>query len=280
MKYKVNDLVYFNDNHQTGVGKIVAVVEETETTYLTYLVHSTQIVNGHESYGDNAQDNTNNWWFKEAELKPFFKKVGQKYKVIGDVKEYAEISIGDIITLISIENDNLSYYCNEDVSNFLMYDLGSRKPEVEFFEEDSIILDSDIQEVPLGEPLPMAKAPKEEKTAGNTYINGKEVSKEVYDTIAEFFLDEGEDEGVVLGVVLSKTPPTPGKTALEGAGYTRVPLADEESWAAKTYTVGFRNGLAKVTMPTDSSIYLALWELQAIAMRLDETIDEGESNEN
>lgn len=277
MNYKVNDLVYFNDGYQNGVGKIVAVVEETGTTYLTYLVHSTQIVNGHEGRGDNAQDNTNNWWFKEAELEPFYKKVGQKYKVIRNVNRVTNISIGDIITLISIEVDNISYYESENVPSLLMYDIGHRDCELEFYEE----AEEGAPEASPSKPFPeIAKVTKEENPVGKNYINGKEVSKEVYDTIAEFFLDEGEDEGTIKDVVLTKTTPTLGKTALEGAGYTRVPFADEESWAAKTYTVGFRNGLAKVTIPTDSSIYLASWELHAIAMRLDETIDEGEANEN
>ena len=134
MKYKVGDLVYFDDGVQKGVGKVI-VVDDGDYG-VTYLVHSTQIIGGHDGNGcAEKQDNENNLFFMEKRLKPFFKKVGQKYKVIRNLDEDAEISIGDIITLISTENDNLSYYESEDVPSLLMYDLDNKRCEVEFYED-------------------------------------------------------------------------------------------------------------------------------------------------
>ena len=123
MTYKAGDLVYFDDGVQKGVGKIVS--QHEDDTY-NYLVHSTQIAGGH---------NGNNWFLSDKYLKPFTKKVGQKYKVIHNSVEDVEVRIGDIITLDSVEDDKLSYYCNKDVFNFLMYDLDHSNCEVEFYED-------------------------------------------------------------------------------------------------------------------------------------------------
>lgn len=132
MTYKVGDLVYFEDEDQNGVGKIVEINPDNWAKSTAYLVNSSQIEGGHN--GERPQYR-HKWWLQEEHLKPFFKKVGQKYKVIGNVDEDAEISIGDIITLISIENDNLSYYESENVPSFPMYDLDHPKCEVEFYED-------------------------------------------------------------------------------------------------------------------------------------------------
>ena len=66
-KYKVGQTVYFEDNMQKGVGKIVGVTYGNSTTH--YLVHSTQIIFGHNgNHIDEIQNNDDNWYFLESEL--------------------------------------------------------------------------------------------------------------------------------------------------------------------------------------------------------------------
>lgn len=132
MTYKVDDLVYFNDRYQKGVGKVV--VDDDGYDVLTYLVHSTQIVGGHDGSGyglGTKQDNKNNFWFKEHHLKPFTKKVGQKYKVISN--DCNDFETGDIVTLSAVGRVNFTSYYENDYGGFLLYDLDNPECEVEFY---------------------------------------------------------------------------------------------------------------------------------------------------
>ena len=115
MRYKAGDLVYFDYGMQKGVGKIV-YRHNCFTDY--YLVQSTQI------------DNGNDWLVNEKNLKPFTKKVGQKYKVLRD--DWGNFEIGDIVTLYRIDDDCVSCYKKDSVENF-MYDLDHDKCELEFY---------------------------------------------------------------------------------------------------------------------------------------------------
>lgn len=126
MTYKVNDLVYFEDALQKGVGKVVAINGRWR------LVYSTQITDGHGGNGFiEEQGNKNNWYFREEDLKPFTKKVGQKYRVICNV--FNSFEIGDIATLTKLDG-GVSFYETEDEAGFL-YDLDHHKREVEFYED-------------------------------------------------------------------------------------------------------------------------------------------------
>lgn len=130
MTYKVNDLVYFHSLLQKGVGKIVSK-HNCFTDY--YLVQSTQIVNGNDGlYYEYKQDNKNNWWFSEDDLKPFTKKEGQEYKVLRD--DWGNFETGDIVTLYHIDDDCISRYKKDSVEDF-MYDLDHDKCDVEFYED-------------------------------------------------------------------------------------------------------------------------------------------------
>lgn len=127
MTYKVNDLVYFRTYNKKGVGRIIAT---DEGSYQEYLVHSTQIENGNGGGGKHHQDNQYNWWFTEAQLKPFTKKEGQQYKVIRDSNH--NFKVGDIATLTNLYEDGMSIYKTEDEEWFL-FDIDHPNCEVEFY---------------------------------------------------------------------------------------------------------------------------------------------------
>lgn len=122
MEYKKGDLVYFEDYVQKGVGKFVAKIAHG------FLIHSAQIVNGHRGYDE---DNSDNWWFSEDGLKPFTKKVGQKYKALVGHWPFEE---GEIVTLVSIEEDNISYYKGK-YGIELLYDIDHERCQIEFYED-------------------------------------------------------------------------------------------------------------------------------------------------
>ena len=130
MTYKVGDLVYFDGDRYKGVGKIVVVDDECVAE--PYLVHSTKIIGGHDGYGYlEKQDSDNNWWFIGEELKPFTKKVGQKYKALVNYRTFIK---GEIITLVDVNaHESIGLYENDGGYRWLMHDLDHPKCELEFY---------------------------------------------------------------------------------------------------------------------------------------------------
>lgn len=145
MTCKVNDLVYFDGGVKKGVGKIVSITDGH------ILVNSTQIKNGHDgSTFFPKQDNENNWVFFKEHLKPFTKKVGQKYKVIRNDEN--PLAVGSIITLSEIAGDSSAmsryrvYKLDWDVLE-VMYDLDHPHCEVEFYEDAEEVEDVVEEEI-------------------------------------------------------------------------------------------------------------------------------------
>lgn len=144
MKYKIGDLVYFENKDQKGVGEVTEVNEYTRL----YRIKSTQIV-------EEAQ-----WWFRDEHLKPFTKKVGQKYKVIRE--EDTTFEVGSIVTLEIIYKDCASLYVDEREYDEFLYDLDHKKCEVEFYkdapeeEEETEVISDRFKEIHLETTLPFA----------------------------------------------------------------------------------------------------------------------------
>ena len=126
MTYKEGDLVYFDGDGHEGVGEIVSIRGDF------HLVRSTQIVGGHTGAPFvERQDVKNSWWYYEENLKPFTKKEGQKYKVIGN--DFNDFEIGEIVTLSIVGKVyGVSYYKKDDAV-VTLYDIDHPGCEVEFY---------------------------------------------------------------------------------------------------------------------------------------------------
>lgn len=126
MTYKEGDLVYFDGDGHEGVGEIVSIRGDF------HLVRSTQIVGGHTGAPFvERQDVKNSWWYYEENLKPFTKKEGQKYKIIGN--DFNDFEIGDIVTLSIVGKIyGVSYYKKDDAV-VTLYDIDHPGCEVEFY---------------------------------------------------------------------------------------------------------------------------------------------------
>lgn len=256
MKYKEGDLVYFDDRRRKGVGKIVAYSELLNE----YLVHSTKIAGGHDGNGySTRQDNELNRHFSEIYLKPFTKKVGQKYKVLRDSDR--NFKVNDIVTLTILCEEGMSDYKSED-GEWLLYDIDHDECEVEFYEDAPT-------EVEATQPNPGGDIVE----VGEKYlINGTPVSRETYLFVAGLALSEGETQGSgSTHVTLSINRPTPGQEALTDLGYVlkEISTRDGEIWSKDGHDLVFLEGDFHVKLLNGQKVFtMTLDELHTVHTRL------------
>ena len=254
--YKENDLVYFDDGDKKGVGKIVAHSDY----WPDYLVHSTQLSYGHPGLAARGQqqDNDSNWYFAERDLKPFVKQEGQKYKVLMDSSH--NFKVGDIATLTNLYEDGVSSYKTEDKEWFLN-DIDRPQCEVEFYADapqPGLPPQSRLREETLNPPL---------------YLNGKEVSSEVYEAIAGL-IGLAEDRDGMSGTIhveLTQTKLTPGQSALSKAGYISYNEPSYEDWVKDDTVVRFQDNTVELFEDSEYGMTtLGTIDLDAINLRLKE----------
>ena len=254
MTYKAGDLVYFDGYGHKGVGKIIAI------TAGFHLVRSTQIVNGHDGTGGvPIQENKNNWWFSEDDLKPFTKKEGQKYKVLRDSDH--NFKVNDIVTLTILCEEGMSDYKSED-EEWLLYDIDHDECEVEFYEDAPT-------EVEATQPKPGSDI----VVVGEKYlINGTPVSRETYLFVAGLALSEGATQGSgSTHVTLSINRPTPGQEALTDLGYIlkEISARDGEIWSKDGHDLVFLEGYFHVKLLNGQKAFtMTLDELHTVHTRL------------
>lgn len=123
----MGDLVYFDGDGYKGVGKIV---EQDVGFKIHYLVQSTQIKKQYTGKVSNRP----NWWFLEEHLKPFTKKVGQKYIVTRVSPGNNNLKLGEIVTLFKVSNI-CSHYIGEDGLHAL-FDIDQENSQVAFYQDE------------------------------------------------------------------------------------------------------------------------------------------------
>ena len=135
MKFKVGDKVKFTTDegwaYQKGIGVIVDIVLG-DLDDKPYLIHSEDIVRGHNgaTFDDEfKQDNNDNWWFKDSELKlvESYDDTDESKEPQFDYNEYVSFEelYGKAFGKISTAKSELSFDEVDMVNEPIHYNLGT-----------------------------------------------------------------------------------------------------------------------------------------------------------